>query len=168
MPSAQFPENQATLDALSEISALLQSHNIRFWLRGGWALDFLLGREVRPHGDLDVVVWQRHAGKIRPLLEAAGYTFRDRGFVAQMDFRKGKAAISIVLLQRQQNGNVTPYRLPSWVWLPDLLGGLRELHGLKCRTLTPQQLIHEKQTYEGTAPLRPKDVESLRLLNTLI
>lgn len=168
MPQAVFPENQATLSALHEISALLHTNHIRFWLRGGWALDFLLGRETRPHGDLDLVVWQRHRHKLRPLLEAAGYAFKDRGLKAQLDFVKGSAKVSMVLLERQKNGDITPAGVPEWRWLPYLLGPERRLYGLSCRTLIPEQLIHEKLTYEGVAPLRPKDHESLRLLRDLV
>lgn len=57
MPQTVFPENQAQLDALSKLALLFSSHGIEFWLRGGWALDwaldFLLGRETRPHRDVD-------------------------------------------------------------------------------------------------------------------
>ena len=53
MPQTVFPENQAQLDALSELAMLFSSHGMEFWLRGGWALDFLLGRETRPHEDVD-------------------------------------------------------------------------------------------------------------------
>lgn len=55
-PAAVFPENQVLLDTLTQISTLFTQESVRFRLRGGWALDFLLGRETRAHGGLDLVI----------------------------------------------------------------------------------------------------------------
>lgn len=107
MPQTVFPENQAQLDALSELALLFSSHGIEFWLRGGWGLDFLLGRETRPHRDVDVV-WGEHRQSLRPLLEDLDYVFLDRGFRAQMDFTRQDVKLSVILLERQPNGDLTP------------------------------------------------------------
>lgn len=34
---------------MNEISAISEKLEIEFWLRGGWAIDFLLGKITRPH-----------------------------------------------------------------------------------------------------------------------
>lgn len=34
----------------------LQGAGVRFWIDGGWGVDALLGRQTRPHDDLDVVI----------------------------------------------------------------------------------------------------------------
>ncbi|MFF2458960.1 nucleotidyltransferase domain-containing protein [Peribacillus simplex] len=31
--------------------------NIDLWLRGGWVMDFLLGKITRSHSDIDLVTW---------------------------------------------------------------------------------------------------------------
>ena len=36
--------------------AALQRAGVRCWLDGGWGVDALLGRQTRPHDDLDLVV----------------------------------------------------------------------------------------------------------------
>jgi hypothetical protein len=41
------------LDVLREIVQILTYLRVRFWLRGGWALDFLQGAVTRPHADID-------------------------------------------------------------------------------------------------------------------
>ena len=68
-------DNQATtqLRLIAEIESVLRSARIRFWLRGGWALDFLIGRVTRQHSDIDLVTWRRHASRIERLLVEAGY-----------------------------------------------------------------------------------------------
>ena len=52
--------SQAQLNILRAISARFSGIRARFWLRGGWAVDFMLGRITRPHADIDIVVWARH------------------------------------------------------------------------------------------------------------
>ncbi|MGA3599369.1 nucleotidyltransferase domain-containing protein [Lysinibacillus agricola] len=42
------------LKVLSEISAITERLEIEFWLRGGWAIDFLLGKITRSHEDIDL------------------------------------------------------------------------------------------------------------------
>ena len=85
-----------------------------------------------------------------------------------MDFTCQDVKLSVILLERQPNGDLTPQHCPELVWLPDALGEEKTLHGLPCRTVTPERLIQEKRTYEGQQPLRPKDIESLRWLETLL
>ena len=136
MPQATFPENQPQLDILGELAALLGAQGLSFWLRGGWALDFLLGEETRPHGDLDLVLWTEARVILRPLLNGAGFAFHDRGFLAQQDFRWEGVKVSAVFVEHQPNGDLTPQHCPHLVWLPGALGDERQLHGLTCRTLT--------------------------------
>ncbi len=54
--------NEAQLRVIREIAELFGAAHIRFWLRGGWALDFLLGEITRPHGDIDPVTWRGMLG----------------------------------------------------------------------------------------------------------
>ena len=46
---------------------------IRIWIDGGWAVDALLGRQTRPHSDLDIAVEQSNLARLRELLAARGY-----------------------------------------------------------------------------------------------
>jgi len=45
------------LHLLGELAELLGGRDVPFWLRGGWALDFLLGAVTRRHADIDLVAW---------------------------------------------------------------------------------------------------------------
>ena len=55
------------------LCSLLDQHHIRYFVMGGWGVDALLGRETRPHKDLDLLV---------PLddLPALWELFREHGF----------------------------------------------------------------------------------------
>ncbi len=52
---------------------LLEQHGIPVCIDGGWGVDALLGRQTRPHNDLDIAVEHRDVPRIRSLLQARGY-----------------------------------------------------------------------------------------------
>ena len=45
------------------------------WLMGGWGVDALLGRQTRPHHDLDVLVDVANLERLRQCLIDLGFTF---------------------------------------------------------------------------------------------
>lgn len=51
----------------------LEKLGIKIWVDGGWGVDALLGKQTRPHGDLDIAIQQKDVKKARELLEAQGY-----------------------------------------------------------------------------------------------
>ena len=52
---------------------LVDGLGIHVWLDGGWAVDACLGRQTRPHGDLDIVIEERHLATLVDTLVARGY-----------------------------------------------------------------------------------------------
>lgn len=56
-----------------ELLELFKSYGIEIIIDGGWGVDALLGRQTRPHADLDIAVEHKHVTKIRKILEARGY-----------------------------------------------------------------------------------------------
>lgn len=61
------------LDILQEINEICLSFNLSLWLRGGWAIDFLLERITRSHSDIDLVTWIQHREHVEQALVKAGY-----------------------------------------------------------------------------------------------
>jgi lincosamide nucleotidyltransferase A/C/D/E len=55
----------------------LTDSGIAVWLTGGWGIDALLGKQTRPHKDLDVIVLLDDIVRIRKLLEGDGYRLKD-------------------------------------------------------------------------------------------
>lgn len=51
----------------------LKEAGIDIWLAGGWAVDALVGRETRPHTDLDAVIELDNASAIVDLLAPLGF-----------------------------------------------------------------------------------------------
>ncbi len=55
------------------VLALLKGTGCRFWLEGGWGVDALVGRQTRPHRDLDVDFDSDCEEAVLHALERAGY-----------------------------------------------------------------------------------------------
>ncbi len=75
-PSGQQPSMPAE-DVLAFLD-LAASVEAKIWLDGGWGVDALLGRQTRPHADLDIAVEKRHVAALEDLLHARGYWRVDR------------------------------------------------------------------------------------------
>ena len=163
-------QTRAQLGLLAELEALLAALRIRAWLRGGWALDFLLGEITRPHSDIDLVTWARHRLRLHRALPAHGFALA-RELPVQTDFARAGQGVSVVFVARGRDGRVTTPGIPAWMWRPDALPRrTRTLAGRAWRVLGPEQLLYEKESYEaGTGrPPRPKDLVSMEDLRRLI
>ena len=55
----------------------LMEKNIRVWLTGGWGIDALLGKQTRPHKDLDVIMLLDDVRRLCRLLEGCGYCLKE-------------------------------------------------------------------------------------------
>ncbi|MFC4411441.1 nucleotidyltransferase domain-containing protein [Chungangia koreensis] len=164
-------ENQ--LQVLSEVSTISKKIGIEFWLRGGWAIDFLLGKITRPHDDIDLVTWITNRERLEIELEKAGYVkafvkeeFRDW----QSDFCKENVEITLSYITRTVDGNLIMHGLPEWIWRPDSLHPQTfVLNQIAAQVLNPKQLLEEKEVYEqiGRIP-RQKDSESKKILQQII
>jgi len=62
-------------DALIEVAGALEAADVRYWLAGGWGVDALIGKQTRPHRDVDVVIdgFEANEPRARHALEAIGF-----------------------------------------------------------------------------------------------
>jgi Aminoglycoside-2''-adenylyltransferase len=158
------------LDLLGEIAEALGAREIPFWLRGGWALEFLLARVTRDHADVDLVAWRSDRDAIVEELTARGFLLERELPEVAVDFAKGGESVQVLLVETSAAGALVCRGFESWPF-PDgaLDGPLCRIGAVSCRTLAPHALLYEKETYErhrGQSP-RPKDRDSIRLLREL-
>jgi lincosamide nucleotidyltransferase A/C/D/E len=59
--------------AVVELYEALAGARVDIWIDGGWAVDALIGRQTRPHDDLDIAVEARCVGALREILTERGY-----------------------------------------------------------------------------------------------
>ena len=161
---------QEQLNVLREIRSICKSREIRIWIRGGWAIDFLLGRITRAHSDVDLVSLVQYRDELEEALVAAGYEKIPVGEF-QTDFQKDDVDVSFVFVRYEESGEIVANGFPEWVWRSDALS-MKECHleGISIPVLSPHQLLEEKQVHEqGTGrKLRPKDLESMRIIQGII
>jgi hypothetical protein len=166
-------QTESQLKVLTEISAISEIIGIEFWLRGGWAIDFLFGKITRPHDDIDLITWIQNRERLEDELLKAGYEkiavkeeFRDR----QSDFRKDSVEITLGYISRSDDGNLIMNGLPEWIWRPDSLPPKPFiLSDISAKVLNPKQLLDEKEVYKqiGRTP-RQKDAEGKKILQQII
>ncbi len=51
------------------VAGLLSTAAVQWWIAGGWAIDLHLGRQTRPHGDIDVLGLRPDLHKIRSCIK---------------------------------------------------------------------------------------------------
>ena len=61
-------------DEVVALLNVLEQEQIGVVVDGGWGVDALLGRQTRPHGDLDIAIEHKHVVRLRRLLEAKGFS----------------------------------------------------------------------------------------------
>ena len=157
------------LRLLGEIADALTDVRIPFWLRGGWALDFLLGRVRTEHADIDLVAQLEDSDAIREALTARGFQCVAEEPHVALEFEKEGESIQVLLVDWNASGVLVVHGFESWPFPEDALGEPRRLGNVVCRTLTPDALLYEKETYEANKgrPPREKDLASIELLRRL-
>ena len=91
----------------------LDNRGIPIWLDGGWAVDASLGQETRAHGDLDIVIEEKHVAQLRKLLTDRGFKeikqdiARPHNFVLADD--KGhEVDVHVIVIDHHGNGIYGP------------------------------------------------------------
>lgn len=161
------------LQILRDINSIVESLDASYWLRGGWAIDFLLGKVTRVHQDIDTVTWIDNRTALEEKLINEGFqqvsvkkAFIDR----QSDFRKNNVDISVGYLTFDGEKNLIMNGLPVWKWRPDsLMPQTYQLFGITTKVIHPKQLLDEKDVYKQIGrPFRQKDAASKEQLNQIL
>ena len=61
---APLSSRQVTADDVLEVLRRLDEARVDWWIDGGWGVDALLGKETRPHDDLDLAVRRAHIERL--------------------------------------------------------------------------------------------------------
>jgi lincosamide nucleotidyltransferase A/C/D/E len=159
-----------------DLYRLLADHGIQIWLTGGWGIDALLGKETRPHKDLDAVLLLDDMVRMREVLSTVGYELKDLWSENRwtIDGQGTRTATAFVLqdgeghefdahaisLDDQGNG------VPEWEEAEDFifpkagLAGEGLIAGFPVRCITPEMQVDCHTGYE----LPEKQVRDLELL----
>jgi hypothetical protein len=75
-PSGVISDRQ--LELLGRLHECFEQHAIEYWLFGGWAVDFHVGRVTRANADVDLAVWEVDVAGVDRLLRQEGWDHRPR------------------------------------------------------------------------------------------
>jgi lincosamide nucleotidyltransferase A/C/D/E len=138
---------------------LLREHGIEPCLDGGWGVDALLGRQTRPHADLDIAVEHKDVPLIRALLEARGYRDVPRDDTRDCNFVMGDGEGRLIDFHSytfDENGKL----IFGLDYPPDSLTGSGSIDGFPVRCITPQWMVKFHSGYD----LDTGDYHDVRLL----
>lgn len=143
-------------DAIDLYRRLTANHN-QIWLTGGWGIDALLGKQTRPHKDLDIIMLLDDVVRLRERLSGDGYDLKElwsenrqavdaRGIETPTAFVLRDAAgreIDVHAMQIDTHGN----GLPAWIddagliFKPIDLGGEGVIAGLPVHCLSAEMQV---------------------------
>lgn len=150
---------EMTAKDVIEFVKLLNEHGIEMVIDGGWGIDALLGRQTRPHADLDIAVQHKDVPLIRMLLEARGYKDIPRDDTRECNFVLGDEDghwIDIHSYTFDSSGNI----IFGVEYPPDSLKGLGSIDGFTVQCITPEWMVKFHTGY----PLDETDYQDVRLL----
>lgn len=166
--------SQRQIAAISECVSAAGEAGIDLWLRGGWAVDFLIGRLSRPHEDVDFYLRAVDVDGLPELLGARGYTdVTTAPREQQRDFEREGVELSFALVRELDDGRVVvaggPYADSEWP-TGMLDGPIGELAGIRCAVISVAAQIEIKEMTPVWIPGRPrrqKDLDDIDLLRRL-
>lgn len=156
---------------IGDLVDLMNEADIGFWLSGGWAVDFHLGRITRAHSDIDFIMKLNDQSKLRGLLDGKGAerTRSDEAGGVE-SFELDNAVIEVTYVVKDEKGrDVTP-GYESWPYpagsFPDQTLTLADV---MVRAVSAAALLDMKEGWEENLGEKPRphdlaDIEALRAL----
>lgn len=135
----------------------MKAHGIPVWIDGGWGVDALLGKQSRPHGDLDIALQQKHEQKAREVLALQGYreVRRDNDWNYVMGDDSGHEIDFHVFVFDEKNHVVDGIQYPDGA-----LAGTGVIAGVTVQCISPQHMVNFHTGYQ----LRESDIQDVTAL----
>ena len=140
---------------LDEVEGFLQQVDelsIEVWVDGGWAIDALLGRQTRPHGDLDIAVEERDVPQLRKLLGTKGFREIAREDSTSWNFVLGNERgheIDFHVFGRNRLGDGTFGPIERGIKYPtESLTGMGVIASVEVMCISPEYLVYFRTLHE--------------------
>jgi hypothetical protein len=157
----------AQLQTIDWLQALFAEQGIEYWLFGGWAVDFHVGRVTREHADVDVAIWQADLGRIRALLEAQGWVnVPEPGEDGYTGYERRGIRLELAFLARDQAGVIyTPVQQGRGEWPVGSFGSSAAVvDGVCVQVVSLRSLIEDKSGPRQDPTVQAKDRADVALL----
>ncbi|HEY9839210.1 MAG TPA: hypothetical protein V6D23_02045, partial [Candidatus Obscuribacterales bacterium] len=138
--------------------------DIEVWLDGGWGVDALIGRQSRPHKDVDIILRVSDVPGLQEVLSARGFGFKQGSPPDSFVLADGaglEVDVHAVNFDAEGNGIYRMENGQDWVFPASGFSGRGEIAGSPVRCLSPevQVLCHA----HGYTPVE-KDLQDMALL----
>jgi hypothetical protein len=169
MANASHFDEIAQVRQIGKLVELMNEAGIDFWLSGGWAVDFHLGRVTRPHSDIDFIVKLNDKSRLWDLLDEEGAALIRSDEAGSVEsFELDNREIEITYVAEDGKGRYFTPGYESWPY-PD--GSFPEktltLAGITVRAVSTAGLLDMKEGWEENLGEKPRphdlaDIEALR------
>jgi len=158
------PQTKFSATEVLKLYDWLEKSNLKIWLDGGWGVDALLGKQTREHADLDIVIEQKNASRLRKYLENQSYVDVERGDTSAWNFVLGdnhghQVDFHVVVFDEQGNGSYGPPENGD-MYPEAALVALGKINGQQVRCLTPEYQLTSHTGYN----LKEKDFHDVLAL----
>jgi lincosamide nucleotidyltransferase A/C/D/E len=148
-------EPEVTAAEVAALLDLLADHDVRVWLDGGWAVDACLGYQTRRHGDLDIVIEDRHLPATVAVLRGHGYRPVIREGTTPWNFVLGdgdghEVDVDVITIDASGNGIYGPAE-NGQLYPAEALTGTGIINGRRVDCFAPQWLVVFHTGYEVDA-----------------
>ncbi len=129
-----------------ELIKFFDYHHIEVIVDGGWAVDALLGRQTRPHADLDIAMPHRFVPELRAILGERGYVEVPRNDTRECNFVLGDAQghlLDVHTYEFDEHGHL----VFGLAYPLDSLDGHGTILGYPVRCITPGWLVKFHTSY---------------------
>jgi hypothetical protein len=150
------------LRLIRELTAALTEAGIPHWLFGGWGVDFHLGEVTRPHEDIDLILWRKHAPAFQEILAQHGYTeYPDEEPSSwHLKLQKEDQLLEATFVELREDGRVY---FQEWPWADGAFTDLRGRIGdVLCPVERAETLLASKEGYARTLENEPVEQEKHR------
>lgn len=143
---------------------LFGSEQIEVWLDGGWGVDALLGEQIRPHNDVDIVIQEKDVTKATLALRKQGYKDIEKNDTRSWNFVLGDEAgrevdVHVINFDAKDNGIYGPKE--NGVMYPaEALTGTGLINEFPVKCLSAAYQVESHRGYK----LREKDFKDVTAL----
>lgn len=153
-----------------EITDHFNAHPLSYWLIGGYAIEFIVGKQIRDHSDVDFLVDVKDAERMVELLRGLGYECVKGALTEGLAYyERGTAQVCVVPIDSSRKppsavGGFEPMKFPDEFLDTQHL----QIDSHKIPSLKPDMHIAMKHIvcdFFGSGDLRDKDIIDIENLS---
>jgi lincosamide nucleotidyltransferase A/C/D/E len=137
-------------DSVIDLLKKAEHIGVDLWIDGGWGIDALLGRQTRPHNDIDIFAQKKDAKAFTEMLKLNGYCETEMEYTTNDHTAWSNSDNCIIDLHLFEFAEEGKLRFDNAIYPSDALNGKGTIGGIAVRCLTVEAQLLYHQGYEQT------------------